>query len=76
MRADPWGAKYEVNTIFLTTASDATAGATEGLRSGGWSRDVFVVSAGGNGSIDTSLYLSGSTAASDDVIYTVQGASR
>ena len=74
--ADPWGNHYEANTIFLTTASDATAGTTEGLLSAGWSKDVIVVSAGGNGSIDTSLMQSGSVAGTDDVIYTVQGSSR
>ncbi len=74
--ADPWGNHYEANTIFLTTASDATAGTTEGLRSAGWSRDVVVVSAGTNGSIDTPFMQSGSVAVSDDVIYTIQGSSR
>lgn len=74
--ADPWGNKYEANTIFLTTASDASAGTTEGLQSAGWSKDVIVISAGSNGAIDTTMMGTGVTAASDDVIYTVQGASR
>lgn len=74
--ADPWGNKYEANTVYLTTASDATAGTTEGLLGGGWSYDTFVISAGSNGSIDTTLQGAGVTAASDDIIYTVQGSSR
>ena len=74
--ADPWGNHYEANTIFLTTASDATAGTTEGLRSAGWSKDVIVVSGGSNGAIDTPFMQAGSTAVSDDVIYTIQGSSR
>lgn len=80
--ADPWGFTYQANTVFLTTASNA-AGSTEGLASSGWQRDVIVVSGGSNGAIQTSLGANpsgsegvGTTAVGDDVIYTVQGASR
>lgn len=73
---DPWGFKYYANTIYLTTASNADAGTTEGLLSAGWSRDVIVISAGSNGAIDTTLQSSNISAGSDDIIYTLQGSSR
>jgi Tfp pilus assembly protein PilE len=73
---DPWGYKYYANTIFLTTASNATAGTTEGLRSAGWTYDVIVISAGSNSSIDTPLMSANTSASIDDVIYTISGSSR
>jgi type II secretory pathway pseudopilin PulG len=45
---DPWGNPYVVNTVFLSTARDATNGTGEGERSGGWSHDVFCLSSGAN----------------------------
>ena len=45
---DPWGKPYVVNSVFLSVASDATIGNGEGERSGGWSHDVFCLSAGAN----------------------------
>ena len=75
--ADPWGFMYQANTVFLTVASDATAGTSEGLRSGGWHQDVIVASAGSNGSMQVSFGSAGQTANStDDVIYTVKGSTR
>jgi hypothetical protein len=75
--ADPWGTMYEANTVFLTPASNATASAAaEGDRYSGWKRDVVVVSAGSNGTLETTFGADGTTAAGDDIIYTVQGASR
>ena len=75
--ADPWGFMYQANTVFLTVASDATAGTGEGLRSGGWHQDVVVASAGSNGSMQVSFGSAGQTANStDDVIYTLKGSTR
>ncbi len=45
---DPWGKPYVMNTVFLSVASDATPGNGEGEQSGGWSHDVFCLSAGPN----------------------------
>ena len=45
---DPWGNPYVVNSVFLSIARDATVGTGEGQRSGGWSHDVFCLSAGPN----------------------------
>jgi Tfp pilus assembly protein PilE len=73
---DPWGFRYSANTIFLTTASNASAGSTEGLLSAGWASDVIVLSAGSNGSIDTPLMSSNVSATGDDIIYVISGSSR
>ena len=74
--ADPWGTMYQANTAFLTPASDATAASAEGDAYGGWKRDVIVVSAGSNGTMETAFGGDGTKASGDDIIYTVQGASR
>lgn len=52
---DPWGSRYLINTVFLSTATNATAGSTEGLRDGTWLRKVFCLSAGANGVYETSF---------------------
>jgi type II secretory pathway pseudopilin PulG len=86
---DPWNHIYQADTIFLTVATDATdtAGApdqtVEGMKQAGWKRNVLVVSAGGNGTVDTEF---GGTAAGaggagvvaggDDIIYVLRGSSR
>jgi Tfp pilus assembly protein PilE len=77
--ADPWGFVYQANTVFLSTATDATDGTGVGEMRGGWPYDVIVISAGSNGSVQTKFGDStngGSVAVGDDVIYTVQGATR
>jgi type II secretory pathway pseudopilin PulG len=76
--ADPWGSGYQANTLFLATANDAGAGTTEGLLNGGWNSDVFVVSAGPNGLIDTPFAASGTgaKAVADDLIFIVQGSTK
>lgn len=74
--ADPWGQIYQANTAFLAIASDATAGTGEGQLQGGWLRDVIVISAGSNGTIQTAFGVDGAAAVGDDVIYVVQGATR
>ncbi len=81
---DPWGTKYQVNTIFLAVANNATdAGgnqAQEGLRETAWSRDTLVLSAGANGDVETSFggaaATSGVSAGGDDVIYVMKGGTR
>lgn len=76
---DPWGRKYQANTMFLLQATDAGAGTTNGLVSGGWINDTLVVSAGPDGIIQTIFALdsaSGTTPARDDVVYVVAGSSR
>ena len=79
--ADPWGSGYQANTVFLSVANDANSGTTEGLRDGGWHRDVFVVSAGPNAKIETVFASNtsaaiGSAAEGDDIIYLVQGTTK
>jgi hypothetical protein len=79
---DPWSRKYQVNTLFLAVATDATDASPlqEGLRESGWSRDVLVVSAGINGVVETSF--GGATAAEgvlvggDDIAYNLGGTTR
>jgi type II secretory pathway pseudopilin PulG len=72
--ADPWGFKYYANTAFLAVATDA-AGAAEGATY--WTKDVIVVSAGADNVLQAAI--GGSTgggsgvAASDDVVFVVQG---
>ena len=81
---DPWGYKYQVNTVFLGVATDATdVGAivldtAEGMRGSGWKKDVLVISAGANGSVDTPWASAavGTSAVADDVIYVVKGSTR
>jgi type II secretory pathway pseudopilin PulG len=82
---DPWNAKYQVNTMFLTVATNAidTAGSPdqtqEGLREAGWNRDVLVLSAGINGVVETSFggaATGGVSAGGDDVVYVLRGGSR
>lgn len=84
--ADPWGYKYQANTMFLAVARPASLTSTiaEGLLSGGWASDVLVISGGTNGVIETSFgnegaaagKLNASNPGGDDVIYLVQGATR
>jgi type II secretory pathway pseudopilin PulG len=82
---DPWGTKYQVNTMFLTVASNAIDAtppldqSSEGLREAGWNRDVIVLSAGANEMVDTSFggtSTGGTTAGADDVMYVITGGSR
>jgi type II secretory pathway pseudopilin PulG len=83
--ADPWGIKYQVNSIFLAVATDAfdTAGSPdqlqEGLREAGWNRDVLVLSSGSNRVVETPFGGSASggvSAVGDDVIYVIRGGTR
>jgi len=79
--ADPWGGKYQANTIFLAVATDAETanGFDEGDADGGWSNDAFVLSPGSNGVVDTDFAAAsnvGATAEGDDVIYVIKGSTR
>lgn len=61
--SDPWGRTYQVNTGFLAVATDVPcviispsfmcAQPGEGQTGGNWNRDVFCISAGPNGIIET-----------------------
>jgi hypothetical protein len=77
---DPWGRMYQSNTIFLGVGTNAPAGTTEGLLSGGWIKDVIVVSSGRNGIMETPFAGSanGGTGAtdSDDVFFVISGSTR
>ena len=84
---DPWGNKYQVNTIFLSVATDATDGGgihtTEGLKQAGWQRNALAMSAGANGIVETEFGGSaagaggvGVPAGGDDVIYVLRGSTR
>jgi hypothetical protein len=73
------GKVYLANTAFLTVASDATAGTAGGNRSGGWSHDVFVISAGSNGIFETAIAIAGSnrgTTRVGNLIYIVSSDTR
>ena len=79
--ADPWGYKYQANTVYLTVAQNAATGTSEGQLQAGWRSDVFVVTGGANGVIDTNFSSqdaggSGSKANADDIIYVLQGSTR
>jgi type II secretory pathway pseudopilin PulG len=85
--ADPWSIRYQVNTMFLavaTNATDSLPGPTfsqtqEGLREAGWHRDVLVLSAGANRVVETSFggtATGGVMAGGDDVVYVLRGSSR
>jgi type II secretory pathway pseudopilin PulG len=70
---DPWGYVYQANTVFLAIANDSMAGTGEGQRSGGWSSEVMVISAGPNGVIQTPFGGTATAAVGDDIVYAVQG---
>ena len=70
---DPWGNRYGANTVFLNPSSDSTAKGTN--------FDVFVLSPGGDGNVDTDMEGNGAlsggvTAGGDDLIYVVTGNTR
>jgi type II secretory pathway pseudopilin PulG len=66
--ADPWGNRYAANVEFLAKAL--------GAGPSGNVNDVFVISAGPNGEMQTRFDTDGSTAAGDDLIYIVSGGTR
>lgn len=65
---DPWGNRYAVNVEFLAKAL--------GAGPSGNVNDVFVVSAGLNGSVETRFDTDGITAGGDDIIFVVSGGTR
>ena len=62
---DPWGYRYAINTEFL--------GRISGGAQVNFDNDVFVVSAGPNGVVDTAFATANATPASDDLLYLVSG---
>jgi type II secretory pathway pseudopilin PulG len=70
---DPWGYVYQANVVFVAVASNATDGTGEGQKRGGWTRDVLVISAGSNGTLQTAFGGTATTGVGDDVLYLVQG---
>ncbi|MBI1876200.1 MAG: hypothetical protein HYS05_20225 [Acidobacteria bacterium] len=76
---DPHGNPYVVNSVFLSVATDATAGSGEGQRSGGWDRDVICVSAGRNRRFETPFggnSTKGTARTGDDFVYVISGDTR
>lgn len=73
---DPWGFKYQVNSIFLAVATDTTAGTSEGQASGGWHKDVLVVSPGFDGIVQTAFGSNAQNAQADDVIFVLRGSTK
>lgn len=73
---DPWGKKYLVNSVFLSVAIDAAGGTAEGQKSGGWSYDVFAISAGPNSLYETVFAQKGAVASGDDIIHVITGDTR
>jgi hypothetical protein len=76
---DPWGHRFLVNTGFLSVAHDQPGGTGQGEANGGWKYDVFCLSAGPNGIIQTPFadYPNGGTRrGGDDSTYTIQGSTR
>lgn len=76
---DPWGHRYLVNSVFLTTAVDANS-AGEGGYIQGWDRDTFCLSAGPNGLYETFFGGSatgyGTQRLGDDFVYIISGGTR
>jgi type II secretory pathway pseudopilin PulG len=70
---DPWGNRYAVNVAFLDPAPTAViAGVPVAFGPGDYPRlDVFVVSAGPDEQIDTSVAQDGAVPGDDDFIYLV-----
>jgi type II secretory pathway pseudopilin PulG len=66
--ADPWGNRYAVNVEFLAR--------TPGGGPSGHVNDVFVLSAGSDGVIETRFDTDGVAAAGNDVLYILSGGSR
>jgi type II secretory pathway pseudopilin PulG len=73
---DPWGYVYQVNTLFLAVAQNATNSTGSGELRGGWTQDVLVVSSGSNGLVQTDFGAAAAAAGGDDVVYVLQGATR
>jgi type II secretory pathway pseudopilin PulG len=65
---DPWGNRYAVNVEFLQHPL--------GTGPSGNVNDVYVVSAGNNGTVDTRYDVDGVTPGSDDVVYVISGGTR
>jgi type II secretory pathway pseudopilin PulG len=70
---DPWGNRYGANTVFLNPSSESSAKGTN--------FDVFVLSAGSDGNVDTDMEgngvtSGGTTPQGDDLIYVVSGNTR
>jgi hypothetical protein len=65
---DPWGNRYAVNVEFLAHALGA--GPTGNVN------DVFVISAGPDGVVDTRVDTDGATAGGNDVVYPLSGGTR
>ena len=75
---DPWGHKYEVNSVFLTIATNATA-VGSGHRNTGWTQDAFCISAGPNGIYQTAFggnSTGGVVRQADDFITIISGGTR
>lgn len=68
LSADPWGNRYEVNSVLFGASSDSG--------DKGWNHDVVVISAGANSVMDSNFAQPGFTAGIDDVIYVLQGSTR
>lgn len=85
---DPWGRKFLVNTAFLSVAYNEACGGGgctgQGQPRGGWNYDVFCLSAGPNGVIQTpyagdgtgGTVMFGTLRGGDDITYTIQGDTR
>jgi hypothetical protein len=77
---DPWGYTYQANVVFSAPAAGSgVTGNGQGAADGGWGADMLVVSAGGNGNIQTAFgsgAAAGTVAVGDDVVYVIQGSTR
>jgi type II secretory pathway pseudopilin PulG len=74
VEADPWGNRYAVNTVFLDpdAASGTIGGVPGAFANTDYPRlDVFVVSAGPDEEIDSSVAQDGAVPGDDDFIYIV-----
>jgi hypothetical protein len=76
---DPWGKRYLVNSVFLSTATDSNDLAAEGAFTRWWERDVICLSAGPNGVYETPFGGSannGTGRTNDDFLFIVAGSMR
>lgn len=71
---DPWGVRYACTTVWLNPASDTTLATAKGTNN-----DVFCLTAGADGNVDTDMDSSangGVPVLGDDLIFVLQGNTR
>ncbi|MEX2270380.1 MAG: type II secretion system protein [Vicinamibacterales bacterium] len=68
LSADPWGNRYEVNSVMIGVGSDSV--------DLGWNTDTVVISAGSNSVMNSTFAQAGFAAGVDDIVFVIQGSTR